>query len=139
MVNRCLETKCIRCCIETNMVLTYRDIENIQKMGYNRQFFVSEHKGWLQLKNHQGYCVFHNGKQCTIYLQKPEGCTLYPVVYDKDNDSAILDDECPQQHRFLLSKVKSKQLHNLISILEQERTERRQSTDGKKSRKGKNK
>lgn len=110
------------------MLLSSRDIENIQKIGYDRQFFVSEHKGWLQLKNHQGRCVFHNGTQCTIYFQRPEGCTLYPVVYDKDNDSAILDNECPQKHCFSLSKTKSQQLHNLILILEKEKTERIQST-----------
>jgi hypothetical protein len=116
------------------MVLTYRDIENIQKRGYNRQFFILEQNGWLQLKNYQGRCVFHNGIQCTIYSQRPKGCTLYPVVYDKDNNSAILDSECPQQQCFLLSKVKSQQLHRLISILEKERTERRQTQNSRKSK-----
>jgi Fe-S-cluster containining protein len=117
------------------MVLSYHDIENIQKIGYDRQFFVSENKGWLQLKNHNGRCVFHNGTRCTIYHSRPEGCTLYPVVYDKDNNSAILDSECPQKHCFLLSKVKSQQLHSLISILENERTERIKSKNFKKSKK----
>jgi Fe-S-cluster containining protein len=114
------------------MVLTYRDIENIQKMGYDRQFFVSENKGWLQLKNRNGRCVFHDGTQCTIYHNKPEGCSLYPVVYNRDNKSAILDHECPQKHVFSLSKTKSQQLDILISILENERTERRQSKNFKK-------
>jgi len=117
------------------MVLTYRDIENIQKRGYDRKFFVLEQNGWLQLKNYQGRCVFHNGTQCIIYFQRPEGCTLYPVVYNKDNNSAILDSECPQQHRFLLSKIKSQQLHRLISILQKERTERTQEKNSKKSKK----
>jgi Fe-S-cluster containining protein len=117
------------------MVLSYHDIENIQKIGYDRQFFVSENKGWLQLKNHQGRCVFHNRTRCTIYDHRPEGCTLYPVVYDKDNNSAILDKECPQKHRFSLSKAKSQQLDLLISILEKERTERTQSKNHKKRKK----
>jgi len=117
------------------MVLTYRDIKNIQKIGYDRQFFVLEQNGWLQLKNYQGRCVFHNGKQCTIYFKRPEGCTLYPVVYDKNNNGAILDSECPQKYCFLLSKVKSQQLHKLISILEKERAERMQAENSKKSRK----
>lgn len=134
MSNCCLKTKCIQCCINTNMVLTNRDIKNIQKRGYDRQFFVLEQNGWLQLKNYQGRCVFHNGIQCTIYFQRPEGCTLYPIVYDKDNNSAILDSECPQQQCFLLSKVKSQQLHRLISILEKERTERRQTQNSRKSK-----
>ncbi len=134
MSNCCLETKCIQCCIETNMVLSYHDIENIQKMGYDRKFFVSERNDWLQLKNHQGRCVFHTGTQCTIYDQRPEGCTLYPVVYDKDNQCAILDRECPQKQCFPLSKVKSQQLDILISLLENERTERTQSKTYKKDR-----
>jgi Fe-S-cluster containining protein len=124
MSSCCLETKCIQCCIETNMILSYRDIENIQKMGYDRQFFVSERNGWLQLKNHQDRCVFHNGTRCTIYHQRPEGCTLYPVVYDKDNHCAILDSECPQKHCFPLVKSKIQQLLDLISTLEHERNQR---------------
>jgi Fe-S-cluster containining protein len=107
------------------MVLSYHDIENIQKMGYNRKFFLSERNGWLQLKNHQGRCVFHNGTRCTIYHQRPEGCTLYPVVYDKDNECAILDSECPQKNCFVLEKSKIQQLFDLISALQHERTQRK--------------
>lgn len=117
------------------MVLTYRDIENIQKIGYNRQSFVLENKGWLQLKNHHGRCVFHDGTICTIYDNRPQGCTLYPIVYNRDNNSAILDNECPQKHCFSLSKTKSQQLDILISVLEKERAERRQSKKFKNSRK----
>jgi Fe-S-cluster containining protein len=124
MSSVCLETKCIQCCIETNMILSYRDIENIQKQGYEQKFFVTEHDGWLQLKNDKGRCVFHNGTRCTIYHQRPEGCTLYPVVYDKDNQKAILDSECPQKHCFSLSKNKSQQLDNLVCLLEKERSDR---------------
>lgn len=124
MTNCCLETKCTQCCIKTNMILSYHDIENIQKMGYDRQFFITEHKGWLQLKNHKGRCVFHDGNVCTIYLQRPKGCALYPIVYDKDNRCAILDSECPQKQCFPLVKFKIQQLYNLISTLERERNQR---------------
>lgn len=114
----------MQCCIETNMILSYRDIENIQKQGYDSKFFVTEHDGWLQLKNDTGRCVFHNGTRCTIYHQRPEGCTLYPVVYDKDNQKAILDSECPHKQCFPLSKTKSQQLDNLVCQLEKERSDR---------------
>ena len=127
MMNRCLETKCIQCCIETNMVLSYRDIENIQKMGYDRKFFVSERNGWLQLKNHQGRCVFHNGTRCSIYEQRPEGCTLYPVVFDKDNNCATLDRECPQKQSFFLEKSVVRTLNILISTLQRERIQRKKN------------
>jgi Fe-S-cluster containining protein len=110
------------------MVLSYRDIENIQKMGYDRQFFVSEHNGWLQLKNYQGRCVFHDGTRCTIYHQKPEGCTLYPVVYDKDNNCATLDQECPQKQSFFIEKSVVRTLFTLISTLQHERTQRKKTS-----------
>ena len=125
MTTCCLETKCIQCCVKTNMVLTSYDIETIEKLGYEVKFFVSERNRWLQLKNKKGRCVFHNGTICTIYDHRPEGCVLYPIVYDKDHRSAILDSDCPQRHCFLLSNTKSKQLYTLISILEKERVGRK--------------
>jgi uncharacterized protein len=125
MKNRCLGTKCIQCCIETNMLLSYHDIEKIQEMGYDPQFFVLERNGWLQLKNHKGRCVFHNGMRCTIYKQRPEGCTLYPVVYDKDNNCATIDQECPQKQSFFIKKNVGSTLITLISTLQRERTRRK--------------
>jgi uncharacterized protein len=135
MLNCCLETKCMQCCKETNMLLSYRDIEKIQKMGFDRQFFISEHNGWLQLKNHHERCVFHDGTQCSIYSQRPEGCILYPVVYDKDNACAILDMECPQKHCFPLTNSKKQHLYDLIAVLQKERIERIQNKNLKKRKK----
>jgi Fe-S-cluster containining protein len=128
----------MQCCIETNMVLSYHDIENIQKMGYDSQFFVTERNGWYQLKNDKGRCVFHNGTQCTIYQRRPEGCDLYPVVYDKDNQCAILDSECPQKNCFVLEKSKIQQLFDLISTLQHERTQRKKKTHDKQRAHNKN-
>lgn len=125
MENCCIETKCIECCKETNMLLSYQDIERIKKLGYDDAFFIKRHHGWLQLKNKNGRCVFHNGTKCTIYENRPEGCTLYPVVYNAITKSAILDAECPQQKCFSISKEKIKQLIALVSTLEQERMQRR--------------
>jgi len=133
MTTCCLETNCTSCCIKTNMVLTTRDIQTIQKVGYETRFFVSKRNGWLQLKNDKGRCVFHNGTICTIYDNRPEGCVLYPIVYDKDHRVAILDDECPQRHCFCLSHDKTQQLYTLIFLLEKERLERKKE---KKKRKG---
>ncbi len=106
------------------MILSNRDIETIETLGYMTGFFVSENKEWLQLKNSHGRCVFHKGNECTIYDHRPEGCRLYPVVYDKTNKKAILDDECPRRNCFSLSKTKVKQLTTLVCLLEKERTQR---------------
>jgi len=107
------------------MILTSHDIEIIEKLGYEFHFFVTEHTGWLQLKNYKGRCVFHNGIQCDIYDHRPEGCVLYPIVYDKDNRYAILDNECPQKHCFPLSKTKEQQIKTLVLLLEKERKDRK--------------
>jgi uncharacterized protein len=106
------------------MVLTNQDIENLTNLGYQSTFFVTRRNGWLQLKNKKGRCVFHDGLHCTIYRHRPEGCRLYPVVYDKDTRSAIIDNDCPQKQCFLLSKNKEQQLFALVFLLEKERRER---------------
>lgn len=107
------------------MLLSYQDIKNIQKRGYDITFFAEEHQGWLQLKNNNGRCVFHNKTTCTIYEQRPKGCTLYPVVYDKETQCLILDAECPQRQYFRISDEKKKQLLLLVTTLEQERVQRK--------------
>jgi len=121
----CLDTHCKQCCIQTNMLLSHDDIETIQKFGYDASFFVEHHHGWLQLKNTHGRCVFHNGARCTIYAYRPEGCMLYPVVYDHDHKRAILDSACPQKKCFQLSQQKTQQLYALVSRLEKEREQRK--------------
>ena len=135
MTTCCLETKCILCCIKTNMVLTTHDIQTIEKLGYEPRFFVSERNGWVQLKNKNGRCVFHNGTVCTIYDHRPEGCVLYPIVYDKDHRCAIRDSDCPQKQCFPLSTTKEQQVLTLVHRLETERKERVQKKKLKKQRK----
>lgn len=125
MSNCCLNTKCIKCCKETNMVLTYHDIEIITKVGYDQTYFVTERSGWFQLKNSHGRCIFHTGDACSIYEHRPEGCTLYPVVYDNDNQCAILDSECPQRQLFSLGRGSVRKLTTLVSTLQYERAERK--------------
>jgi len=124
MTTCCLETSCSLCCLNTNMVLTVQDIDILMKLGYRSTFFVARRNGWLQLKNKKGRCVFHDGRHCTIYRHRPEGCRLYPIVYEKDTRSAILDNDCPQKQHFFLSKNKERQLFALVFLLENERRER---------------
>jgi Fe-S-cluster containining protein len=106
------------------MVLSFHDIERIEKRGFDSGFFVMEQDGWLQLKNAKGRCVFHNGIYCTIYKDRPIGCALYPIVYDADHRCAILDEDCPQRHCFSLTTAKTKQLYSLVSLLGAERGSR---------------
>lgn len=126
MTTCCLETKCIQCCINTNMVLTIQDIQTIETLGHESRSFITRRNGWLRLRNNKGRCVFHNGTICTIYDHRPEGCVLYPVVYDIYHRCAIYDSECPQKQCFPLSTTKEQRLQSLVRRLETERTERLQ-------------
>ena len=58
---------------------------------------------------------------------------LYPVVYDADRRSAILDAECPQGLRFSLGEPDANKLMQLISTLHDERSQqvRTKKTPGK--------
>ncbi len=124
MAKCCRETKCLQCCRETNMVLSYRDIKRIEKKENAHRFYSEDGEGWLRLNTAASRCVFHDGCKCTIYRSRPEGCALYPVVYDADARIAILDAECPQRHRFRLTKKKTRQLIHLVSVLRRERNQR---------------
>lgn len=124
MKSCCMEYKCIKCCLETSMPLSNQDIERIQDLGFSTNFFVVECNGWLQLKNKDGKCVFHNGKLCSIYKDRPEGCKLYPIIYDKDANCAIFDEDCSHKDKFQMSKIAVEQLCSIVSRLESERAER---------------
>ena len=124
MENICLSTGCIDCCTETQMPLSSGDIKRIENLGFKKDSFVVSKKGWQQLKNLNGRCVFHDGKHCKIYENRPEGCKLYPVIFDYDRKQAILDEECPYNKSFSLSYHSRKQLYTLVSIMIRERYKR---------------
>ena len=102
------------------MLISNRDIKRIEKLGFSINFFVDDVEGWLQLKNKNGLCVFHDGTKCLIYPQRPKGCTLYPVIYDADNDCAIIDEDCPYGSHFSISNDIKKQLFFLVSKIKTE-------------------
>lgn len=105
------------------MPLSYKDIERIKGLGFDTNFFVTENDGWLQLKNRDGRCVFHTGIVCSIYEDRPDGCKLYPTIYDKGKKRAIFDKDCPHRDEFQMSKSTVKQLYDVVSKLERERAE----------------
>lgn len=124
MDSPCIGLKCIQCCKETQMILSDKDVKRIQNLGYKHDFFVNKQDGWLQLKNQNGLCVFHDGNNCLIYENRPEGCRLYPIIFDKDKNSETLDIDCPHRDRFLITDELKKQLYSLVSRVELERNKR---------------
>ena len=110
------------------MLLSNNDIYEIEKIGFDNHYYVRSKNGWLKLKNKDGRCIFHDGKTCLIYESRPEGCKLYPLIFNKEYKSAVVDEECPYGDNFRFDKLDINQLYDLVSRIKNERTFRRKKT-----------
>lgn len=125
MKSCCIRYKCIQCCLETEMPLSKEDIERIKGLGFGYNSFVVSRDGWLQLKNYDGRCVFNDGKQCLIYENRPEGCKLYPIIFDEGRNCATLDKDCPHRDEFKMSEIDLGMVASLVTKLKDERRQRK--------------
>ncbi len=114
------------------MLLSNSDIQKIENIGYDQKNFVRSKKSWLKLKNKDGRCVFHNGKTCLIYENRPEGCKLYPLIFDKEHKSAVVDEDCPYQDNFRFNKKNVDELYRLVTQILNERKDRKKEQKLKK-------
>ncbi len=113
---RCL--RCGVCCKETEMLLSEKDIERLERKGYRRDFFVRfDSEGYPILRNYNGYCVFYDAekKRCKVRGNRPLGCQIYPVIYDEDK-GILVDYICPR-YRLINEKQKAKQGKKVIKLL----------------------
>ena len=117
----CLQYGCIKCCLNTEMPLSVLDIARIKGLGFSEDSFIVKKNGNRQLKNLSGRCVFHNGQRCAIYNHRPEGCQLYPVIFDEDTREAILDSYCPYHDKFQLTPSISRKVIKLVRKLDMEK------------------
>jgi len=80
------------------MPLTKRDIERIKKLGFAEESFVDRRGRMPRLRNVDGHCFFLDPatNSCTIYPDRPEGCRLYPLVYEEESDRVSVDPLCPR-------------------------------------------
>lgn len=115
----CRRRGCSACCHDTEMPLTAEDVRRLEGMGH-RQFFV-EHDGWRTLRNVDGSCVFLQGQFCSIYPDRPEGCKLYPLVYDADKRRGRKDRDCPHREEFGITADDERTLARLVDRLVTER------------------
>jgi Fe-S-cluster containining protein len=113
----CTIHRCVKCCIETRMPLSRIDIERISKQGYSFKDFVVKRRGEHCLKNLNGRCVFLGDNGCIIYSFRPNGCQLYPLLYNEDNGEVIIHTFCPHGHEFKVSSEDIENLHDLIKKL----------------------
>jgi len=97
---------CGKCCLETEMLLSKKDINLISRRSsiYNRraEFVVRNEDGNFQLKNINGHCIFFDIvlKLCKIYEIRPQGCRFYPMIYEINNEKCIIDKDCPRSKLF---------------------------------------
>ena len=110
----CTIHNCVKCCVETRMPLSRVDIERISGQGYRFRDFVVKRGKERHLKNNNGRCVFLGDDGCKIYSIRPEGCRLYPLVYDDNRGKVFVHDLCPYGREF---KVSRDDIENLQSLL----------------------
>ncbi len=114
----CVSHSCMQCCHETSMPLSSADITRIVKLGYELSDFVTRPAdGNYQLRNIAGRCVFLSEVGCTIYPDRPEGCQLYPLIWDEDHGQAVRDYLCPHADEFEVTKADITNLKKLIGRL----------------------
>ncbi len=121
-------SNCGICCIETEMLLSERDVIRLLKKGFKKNSFaVLDKAGYLTLKNRDGCCVFYDRelKQCRVYNDRPSGCRVYPVILDED-EGTVLDNICPciDTISALEKNVKAIKVVKLLKEIDSEATRR---------------
>jgi len=113
----CVKHRCVKCCLETRMPLSNLDLRRILQLGYRLEHFAVKTKEGWRLKNSSGRCVFLQEEGCGIYPHRPEGCRLYPLVYDESLMKAVIDSICPYSYEFEAQKNDVESLEDLIQNL----------------------
>lgn len=123
---------CGLCCEKTEMMLSYADVERLERAGYNRHEFVRyDRHGFVRLRNRRGFCVFYNAekRRCRIYKHRPLGCRVYPVIFSKQ-EGIIVDDLCPTRNTVSKTELerKGKKLMKLLERIDAEAINHRNKT-----------
>ena len=99
------------------MPLSNHDIKRVLKLGYELEYFAAKtDEGW-RLKNDSGRCAFLIEKRCRIYPHRPEGCRLYPLIYDETLKKVVIDPLCPYGYLFKVQKNDVARLKTLLKKL----------------------
>jgi Uncharacterised protein family (UPF0153). len=110
------------------MLLSKKDIKRLEKSGFSQnQFVIFDKYGYAQLRNCEGYCFFYDrlNHQCSVYVDRPAGCRVYPVILDEDT-GIILDSICESRNSIAQSEknLKGKRVIRLLEIIDSEAKER---------------
>ncbi len=135
----CVTEACSACCHDIEMILTEADLERLQAARPGEDFWFEADDGYLQLRTREGPaarggqgrpCWFlgANGL-CSVHAVRPEGCRLYPAVWDEGLREAALDEDyCPHTDGFRLPDGADGAVQQLAARLEQERRVRRHAS-----------
>ena len=113
----CMKHGCVKCCLETRMPLSNLGLKRILKLGCRLEYFAVKTKEGWRLKNDSGGCVFLREEGCEIYPHRPEGCKLFPLVYDETLKKAVIDSICPYSYEFKAQRNDVERLKSLIRKL----------------------
>ncbi len=92
----CSDFSCAKCCYETEMILSRKDIQRIVALGFEAtDFCFYDDNGFPRLRNVNNACFFLNENKCRIYSSRPQGCRYYPLIYDSSLDKVVFDTDCP--------------------------------------------
>jgi uncharacterized protein len=122
-------TRCGICCQETEMLLSIADIKRLEKKGYTKESFTrSDKDGYVLLRNRQGRCVFYNNEKraCNVYLLRPLGCRVYPIIHDEE-EGIVIDNICHAQATITQSEKErvGKRVIRLLNCIDLEAENRR--------------
>jgi uncharacterized protein len=127
--NPCVRHACTLCCHDTNMPLSLADIERLTSLGHSLAAFAEsdEEEGYLRLHNtEEGACFFLDAAgRCSVQSSKPEGCRLYPFIFDEEDDRVIRDEICPFNREFDPPPEVESKVRELVSRLTREAAARR--------------
>ena len=96
------------------MPISRVDIRRLFELGHRLEDFTVKSGDEWRLKNQDGRCVFLSADGCTIYSHRPDGCRIYPLVYDETQQKAVLHWLCPHRHEF---EVRREDVENLMRQL----------------------
>lgn len=132
----CEANGCSQCCHDIEMLLTDADLVRLTAARPATDFWFQADDGFLQLRTRDGPpakgspggkpCVFlGDDGRCTVWADRPEGCRLYPAIWDDGVRAAILDtDYCPHTDGFRLPRSMDDATRRLADRLMSERDAR---------------
>ena len=114
------------------MSLTLEDVERLESAG-ERDFYREADDGSLRLTTVDDRCVFLVDGRCRVYPDRPDGCVLYPLVWNVVSNETDLHEFCPYARQFRFSSGDREWLarsieteeHEIAARLEASRPERR--------------